>query len=76
MFHYTNSLNQGTFNVNLDYARPHQCPYCPKSFGRTDVLKCHIRIHTGEKPYVCNKCNRKFVQRSHLLKHYARFHVE
>lgn len=31
--------------------KPHQCPYCDKSFRKSDVLVKHKRTHTGEKPF-------------------------
>jgi uncharacterized Zn-finger protein len=31
---------------------------CNKSFSQKTQLECHIRAHTGEKPYVCILCPR------------------
>lgn len=46
-----------------------ECPYCFKTFARSDHLVCHIRIHTRERPYVCQICQKAFNQPSHLRYH-------
>ena len=44
----------------LDHPRPHQCDTCDKAFKLKHHLIEHKRLHTGDKPYQCKKCLRKF----------------
>ena len=52
--------------------KDHICNYqgCGKVFASSKNLKDHYRIHTGEKPFVCEKWDKKFGQYSTLHKHY------
>ncbi|XP_003269246.2 zinc finger and SCAN domain-containing protein 10 isoform X1 [Nomascus leucogenys] len=45
------------------------CLCCGKSFGRSSILKLHMRTHTDERPHACHLCGHRFRQSSHLSKH-------
>merc|ERR1712158_211809 len=63
--------------------RVHVCAECGKAFVESSGkrfsldfnLRTHVRIHTGDRPYVCpfEGCNKKFAQstnlKSHILTH-------
>ncbi|XP_064111276.1 zinc finger protein 239-like [Macrobrachium nipponense] len=42
---------------------------CGRTFYRNEELARHTRIHTGQKPFLCQLCGRGFVRRDHLAKH-------
>ncbi|XP_063808462.1 zinc finger E-box-binding homeobox 1-like [Pseudophryne corroboree] len=45
---------------NTTENRKFTCVECGKAFKFKHHLKEHIRIHSGEKPYECSKCKRRF----------------
>lgn len=49
--------------------RPHPCHFCNKVFPFKSILRNHLRIHTGEKPFACRVCGRTFNHCSNYYKH-------
>lgn len=42
---------------------------CGKIFEKKWNFKDHIRMHKGDTPYQCSKCEKSFTQRGNLVKH-------
>ena len=40
--------------------KPHICDTCGRAFAQSEHLKTHSRVHTGETPFECVKCHKKF----------------
>lgn len=50
------------------------CEVCHKGFSNSWAVKEHMTMHTGEKPYKCEECDKRFTQRSSLCAHRRRCH--
>ena len=50
------------------------CPFCAKIMKKRSMMRLHVRVHTGEKPFSCTVCNYKCNQKGALQSHMKRRH--
>lgn len=64
-------------SVGGDNSMIFNCPWpgCNKIFNRFYNLRSHYRIHSGEKPFLCNFCDASFA-RNHDLKRHEKIHLQ
>lgn len=64
IFEYLPKVNEFTV-----IRKKFKCPYCSFSAMHQCILKRHMRSHTGERPYPCEICGKKFTRREHMKRH-------
>ncbi|XP_039992351.1 zinc finger protein 770-like [Xiphias gladius] len=47
----------------------HQCHTCSKCFPSGSKLQRHMMTHTGQRPFGCEMCGKRFRQKTHLRVH-------
>lgn len=57
----------GLKKINSQTLQKVLCPICGLYFTN---LKYHLRVHTKERPFECDICEKKFIQRVNLTVHY------
>ncbi|OQR72710.1 zinc finger protein-like [Tropilaelaps mercedesae] len=59
------------FEANCSHPQPHRAfrCFCGSAFARNEELTRHLRIHSGQRPFECNQCGRRFGRKDHRDKH-------
>eukprot|EP01084_Bolivina_argentea_P080628 146035_1 len=67
--HYCNLKSHLKIHTDFCYI----CDWCGKRFGRKANHIEHLRVHTGEAPFHCKICHKRYKQR-HGLKNHMKVH--
>lgn len=57
-----------------DKFHKYMCVACTYYSHKRDNMRVHLRIHTGEKPFMCTICDFKTAQKQHLKTHMVMIH--
>ncbi|XP_013883513.1 zinc finger and BTB domain-containing protein 8B [Austrofundulus limnaeus] len=67
-------LGEDTGDSLVVAVKLHKCPFCPYTAKQKGIMKRHIRCHTGERPFPCPMCGKRFTRQEHLRSHALSVH--
>ena len=49
---------------------------CKKSFFKSISYEIHKKVHSNQRDFACNECDKRYFTASHLKKHVLNFHKQ
>lgn len=68
-FHSFAENSEDTYPSNLNTFQTYRCQQCSYATDVPNNFRLHLKIHTDERPFVCEECNETFKTSNHLQKH-------
>ena len=65
---------QASFKSHKRHQKRFPCYLCGHSARSKSHLAAHMRVHTGEKPYFCTICNKRYNRKDNLYVHIRTMH--
>ena len=62
-----------TSSCESSHKPDHSCPVCGTVLSRNYYVR-HMRMHTGERPFKCDNCDKCYKQKKNLVRHVESFH--
>lgn len=56
-------------HVLIFHGTGYQCRHCGRNFCRKALLKRHLTVHSGQKDYICGRCDYATSHKSNLERH-------
>jgi hypothetical protein len=74
----TNNPEQNNVAQQKTRKNPRTCAECSKSFKKKDHYDRHLRIHTNERPFICEKkgCDKAYKEKKELKRHALAKHTK